>query len=297
VVPAVGMHVFVRALVIALLQVAVARAEERVSVHLSGELEPTLAQQLRVAIAGQLADLARVDWDGGDTPYRAQVSRDGETLVLVLSTGLERSVRRLSAEDEELAAGELASVVRAYVIAQRERPRAERIGWSASALYTGNAYARELAWQSGVRAEAALSYRWLQLGLGYGYHPPAAARTSLATIRVRDHGLYAVLGGQRYGARFGYGGDLLAGVLGSMRTTSESLVTRTGDSRYWNASLALRLRGRVRVFGRLWVELMPALELTLSRPDYEVDTGLQTRVLSPRALQGRLDVGASFGSH
>jgi hypothetical protein len=295
VVPAVGMHVFVRALLIALLHVAVARADERVAVELAAELEPALAQQLRVAIAGQLADLARVDWAGTDGLCRVQVARNGEELSVVLSNGHERRVRSLPAEDTELAAGELASVVRAYVIAQQERPRAESVGWSASALYSGNAYARELAWQSGVRAEVALAYRWLHVGAGYGYHPAVGVGGTLAKIRVRDHGVYAVLGAQRYGARFGYGADLLAGALGTMRTTSETPLSETDDSRYWNASLALRLRGRVRVLGRLWFELMPALELTLGRPDYAVDTGLQTRVLSPRALQGRLDVGATFG--
>jgi hypothetical protein len=299
VVPAVGMHVLVRALAIALLCAAVAQAaERRVSVVLAPGLEPELAAQLRLTIAGQLADLVRVEWTPSDAPCHARVVRDGDGLRVVLSSAHEYSERRLSAEDAELAAGEVASVVRAYVIAFQARAPAAAsapVQWSGSALYTGSAYARELAWQSGFRVEGALSYRWLRAGVGYGFHPPAEVEHGLASIRVRDHGLYACLGAERRGTRLGGGVELLAGALGTRRSTSASLLTETGDSRYWNPSLGLRLRGRVRLLGGLWFELLPTLDLTLGRPNAEILGAADARVLSPRSLQARLDVGLTVG--
>ncbi|HEX5658908.1 MAG TPA: hypothetical protein VFX59_17055 [Polyangiales bacterium] len=166
-----------------------------------------------------------------------------------------------------------------------------------TALYTGEAYAPQLAWQSGVRAELAMRVGLgVHAGVGYAYHPPATVSHPLASIRVRDHGPSALLGMLRGAGPFSAGGELAFGLTDTRRQTSRVNGAFSGidPSSHWSWQLAVRARARMRVVERLWLDLAPALELAFGQRAATVDSGAQFTVLSPRTARFRLDVGASF---
>lgn len=165
-----------------------------------------------------------------------------------------------------------------------------------SALYTGSTYAPQLPWQSGLRAELALRLsNWLYGGLSYGFHPPVEVVGTLASVRIHDHNLSALASVGRMGSRFGLAGELVVGATDTLRTTTRtvSLLTSVRDAAYWSATVALRLRGRLRVPGleRFVLELSPVLEW-VQRVRVSIAAGERDeRILAPRNLRARLDVG------
>jgi hypothetical protein len=168
-----------------------------------------------------------------------------------------------------------------------------------STLYTGDSYAPELPWQSGVRLEASGRLRrWLYVGAGYVLHPATSVSNQLAGVRILDHGPSVWAGVVRTEARYALGLELVVGLTNTRRETSwvAGQLADTPDSRRSSALIALRVRGRVRMpsWPRVWLEVAPALELVNTGDSAVMVTADQTRVLSPRDLRFRLDAGFSF---
>jgi len=167
----------------------------------------------------------------------------------------------------------------------------------ASAFYSGESYAEQLRWRQGMRAELSLRIgRWLQLGASYLYEPPTQLRVNEFTIRIRDHRLGGMLGVGRDGARLGLAGDLLVELARTVRETVSSSAPFAGTNRAgrWGALLVVRVRGRVRIVSRWWLEVAPALELAVAQRAFAVASGATTSIVSPHVVRGRLDLGASF---
>ncbi|HEY6878186.1 MAG TPA: hypothetical protein VI299_09205 [Polyangiales bacterium] len=305
---------------------SLAVAQERVGLRLEPDVPASLQAKLESAIRGQLVDVGvLVD---ADVTCRVVIARVGDELTLRFQDAAARQVgdvRTLSLAAEELAATEAATMVRAFVLT-RERDvattlvepepaspmrffalppvqevqvpsvRSRSLG-RVSAFYTGNTYASQLRWQRGLRAELALYLRgWLQVGAGYTFHPAVELDLSGARVRLRDHNLSLLAGFGREGARVGIAGDLIVGATDTVRETVQTSggLVATGESQRWSANTTLRVRVRLRVVSRMWLEFAPALELAFAQRDLATRIGEEATVLSPRAARLRFDVGASF---
>lgn len=203
--------------------------------------------------------------------------------------------REQTRDDANLAsASPFAGAARDVVPHSRQRPWRVRL----FAAYTGVNEAPQLPWHSGVRGELAVRVtRGLYLGAGYVYFAPSTVEASAATVVLRAHGLSGFAG---YGAsfrHFGVAGDLGLSAANSLRETLKAdKRVATADQHRWDSYLALRLHGliRVRALPRLTFEVVPALELALSRHRLAVGDAGETTMLSPQLLRPRIDLGASF---
>lgn len=164
-----------------------------------------------------------------------------------------------------------------------------------AAHYAGQAFAAEVAWQSGLGVELAASpdRRWV-FGLGYVALSPVEVESSAARVKVARHPLrgfagYEVpAGGFRLGLELGLIGELDRRA--TTRTASGVEPTESADT--WSAALSPRVTFRYPVWQgtEVWAGL--GLDLFLNDSDYVAELAGRTEtLLSPY----RARAGAAMG--
>jgi hypothetical protein len=186
----------------------------------------------------------------------------------------------------------------------RERPSAAKgadAGWRVrvAALYTGTAYASELPWQSGARAEGAFAFLpGFYGGVTYAFHPPREIGSNAVSVNVSRHSGALFVGLEDAGRTFVLGADAAVGLDDTVRglARTSAAFSPTGDAVNVGTTFALRLHGRWRVpEGRgLGLDVAPTVELAPSERRMVVENQGASALLAPAVVRFRLDVGATF---